>query len=80
VEHTWFALDRARRLALGARKLGGKVLRVLVQQSGKRALGESLADLKSEILHRGDVCVGLEGLGLAGAPSENFSPGLCQFE
>jgi hypothetical protein len=80
VEHTWRALDRARRLALGARKVGGKVLRMVLQQGCERALGESLADLKSEILYRGDVCVGLEGLGLACSTSENFSPRLCQFE
>jgi hypothetical protein len=74
------AFDRARRLAIGTRHLGRKLLGVLLQQGVQRALGERLPDLKREIFQRRDVRVRLEGLGLARAPSDNFPPGLCEFE
>ena len=74
------ALDRARRLAIGARNRGGKLLRVLLQQCLQRALGERLTNLKGEILQRRDVRVGFQGMGFARSPSDHFSPCLCQFE
>jgi len=80
MQHPWRAFDRARRLASGARDFGRKLLGVLLQQGLQHALGERLANLKSDILHRRDVRVGFERLALACSPSDNFPPRLCQFE
>ena len=73
-------LDRTRHLAIGARNLGRKLLRVLLQKGIQRPLRERLAHLKREIFQRRDVRVRLQSLGLTRSPSDNFSPRLGQFE
>jgi hypothetical protein len=74
------AFDPTRRLAIGTGEFGGKLLGVLLQQGVQGALGESLPYLKGEIFQRRDVRIGLQGLGLARSPSDNFPPRLRQFE
>jgi hypothetical protein len=80
VQDVWHAFDRARRLAIGTRNLGGKLLGVLLQQGVERALGKRLPYLKREVFQRRDMRIGFEGLGLARSPGDNFSPGLGQLE
>jgi hypothetical protein len=73
-------LDRTRYVAIGARNLGRNLLRVLLQKGIQRPLRERLPHLKREFFERRDVRVRLQGFGLTRSPSDNFSPGLGQFE
>jgi hypothetical protein len=73
-------LDRTRHLAIGARNLRRKLLRVLLQKGIQRPLRERLTNLKREIFQRRDVRVRFQTLGFTRSPGDNFSPGLGQFE
>lgn len=74
------ALDRARRLAIGARNLGRKLLRVLLQKGIQRPLRERLTNLKREVFQRRDVRIRFQRPSLTRPPRNNFSPRLGQFE
>lgn len=67
-------------MAIGARNLGSKLLRVLLQKGIQRPLRERLTNLKREIFQRRDVRVRFQSLGLTRSPRDNFSPRLRQFE